>query len=147
MGWGLRMTSRIFLDASVLFAAAYSASGASRELLRLGLEGKVELFTNQTAVDEAERNLSRKAPEGVGIFRALLAALPIEVAPTPGQAEIKPLLGFVVAKDAPILAGAIACRADYLATFDRQHLIGIDTSHLSTTLVIATPGDVLERAR
>lgn len=58
------MTSRIFLDASALFAAAYSPTGAARELLRLGREGSVTVVTNQIAIEEAERNLTRKAPEG-----------------------------------------------------------------------------------
>ena len=139
------MTSRIFFDASALFAAVYSPTGAARELLRLGLDGSVKLVTNQIAIEEAERNLARKAPEGVTIIRALLAALPIEVLATPSPREIQTLLPLVVAKDAPILAGALACRADYLATFDRQHLIGIDITSLSTSLVIATPGDILNR--
>lgn len=141
------MTSRIFLDASALFAAAYSPTGAARELLRLGLEGSVTLVTNRIAIEEAERNLQRKLPEGVAIFRALLAALPIEVLAAPSPREIQTLLPLVVAKDAPILAGALACRADYLATFDRQHLIGIDVARVSTNLIIATPGDILNRIR
>ncbi len=141
------MTSRIFLDASALFAAAYSPTGAARELLRLGREGSVTLVTNQIAIEEAERNLTRKAPEGVAIIRTLLAALPIEVLATPSPREIQTLLPLVLAKDAPILAGALACGADYLATFDRQHLIGIDVTSLSTNLVIATPADILNRIR
>ena len=141
------MTSRIFLDASALFAAAYSPTGAARELVRLGREGSVTLVTNQIAIEEAERNLTRKAPEGVAIIRTLLAALPIEVLATPSPREIQTLLPLVLAKDAPILAGALACGADYLATFDRQHLIGIDVTSLSTNLVIATPGDILNRIR
>ncbi len=141
------MTSRIFLDASALFAAAYSPTGAARELVRLGREGSVTLVTNQIAIEEAERNLTRKAPEGVAIIRTSLAALPIEVLATPSPREIQTLLPLVVAKDAPILAGALACGADYLATFDRQHLIGIDVTSLSTNLVIATPGDILNRIR
>lgn len=141
------MTSRIFLDASALFAAAYSPTGAAREILRLGMEGAVHLFTNQIAIEEAERNLTRKAPEGVAIARALLAALPIQVSPAPNADAIATLLPLVVAKDAPILAGAVACQADYLATFDRQHLIGIDVATLWTSLVIATPGDILNHLR
>jgi len=81
------------------------------------------------------------------MIRALLAALPIVVHPAPGPDEIDTLLPIVVAKDAPILAGALSCQADYLATFDRQHLIGIDVTSLSTNLVIATPGDILNHIR
>jgi predicted nucleic acid-binding protein len=38
---------RVFLDASVLFAAAYSESGASREIIRLGVQGQVELWASE----------------------------------------------------------------------------------------------------
>ena len=141
------MTRRIFFDASALFAAAYSPTGAARELLRLGLEGRVALVTNQIAVEEAERNLQRKAPEGIAVFRALLAALPIVVNPAPTAEEIASVESVVVAKDAPILAGALACQADYLATFDRQHLIGIEVSRFTLKLVIAQPGDILSAIR
>ena len=47
----------------------------------------------------------------------------------------------------PILAGALACQAVYLGTFDRQHLIGIDVAGLSTTLIIATLRTILSRLR
>lgn len=147
MGWSLKVTSRIFLDASAMFAAAYSSGGASRELLRLGLAGEVSLITNQTAIEEAERNLERKAPEAAAVFRAILAAFPIGVLPAPTQLEFEAAAAVAVAKDAPILAGAVAGRADYLVTFDRQHLIGLDVSSLAPTLVIATPGDVLVKVR
>lgn len=135
--------SRIFLDASALFAAAYSSTGAAREMLRLSLENRIQLITNRVAVEEAERNLERKAPEGAATFRAILNAFPIEVLPAPDQVEIQAAAEFVVAKDAPILAGAIECSADYLATFDRQHLLGLDVSRIAPKLVTATPGDIL----
>lgn len=141
------MTSRIFLDASALFAAAYSPNGAARELLRLSLEGRVLLFTNHIAVEEAERNLERKAPEGTAIFRAILSNFPINVLPTPDITDFEAAKVYVVPKDAPILAGAIASGAEYLATFDRQHLIGIDVSRIAPKLVIATPGDILDQTR
>jgi predicted nucleic acid-binding protein len=141
------MTKRIFLDASAPFAAAYSSAGAVRELLQMGFQGRVQLITNQIAIEEAERNLERKAAEGITIFRAILAAFPIEVQVAPDQAEFEAAAIYVVAKDAPILAGAIACQADYLATFDRRHLIGVDLTDLPTAPVIATPGDILALLR
>ncbi len=116
MGWSQWMTIRIFLDASALFAAAYSSTGAARELLRLSLEKRVQLITNQIAVEEAERNLERKAPEGVAIFWAILNAFPIEVLSTPDITEIPEAAGEygngLVSKDAPILAGAVASGAE-----------------------------------
>jgi predicted nucleic acid-binding protein len=49
---------RIFLDASVVFAAAYSHSGAARELLHRGLQGDVRLVVSQDVLEETTRNLA-----------------------------------------------------------------------------------------
>jgi predicted nucleic acid-binding protein len=34
---------RVFIDSSVLIAASYSSTGASREIIRQGIRGKIEL--------------------------------------------------------------------------------------------------------
>lgn len=49
---------RAFVDASVLFAASYSATGASRELIRLAFQGKVELVISDDVLEEVRRNLA-----------------------------------------------------------------------------------------
>lgn len=147
MGLRPAMTPRIFLDASVLFAAAYSPTGAARELLRLALEGDVVLFTNQFAADETTHNLGRKAPEAVSVFQAILTVAPISVNLSPDEALVRAAAVYVELKDAPIVAGAIAAEADYLATFDKQHLLSVDTVAEQSGLVIATPGDILARLR
>ena len=54
---------RAFLDTSVLYAAAYSETGASREILRQAIRGAVGLVISQLVLEEARRNLQAKAPE------------------------------------------------------------------------------------
>jgi len=54
---------RAFLDTSVLYAAAYSETGASREILRQAVRGAVGLVISQLVLEEARRNLQAKAPE------------------------------------------------------------------------------------
>lgn len=140
------MRARIFLDASALLVGAYaSPTGAMRVLIRLTFADFYLLYTNEIAVEEAERTLQSKAPEAVAIFRKLLVALPlnqIKSAPKPGQIERARTV--VVPADAPLLAGALSCKADYLLTFDRQ-LIGRDVSSIAPKLVITTPGDMLHQ--
>jgi len=56
---------RVFLDASVLFAAAYSATGASREIIRRAIRGQIECVVSDLVLEEARRNLGAKAPEAL----------------------------------------------------------------------------------
>jgi predicted nucleic acid-binding protein len=136
--------NRIFLDATVLFAAAHSSTGASRELFALAKAGRIELITNEIAVEETERNLLRKAPDGLSIFKALMETQLITVIPAPTKEEVLAAAAYTALKDAPIVAGAIAAQADYLVTFDRKHLLNPPEVAEKSSLVIATPGEALE---
>ncbi len=138
---------RIFLDATVLFSAAFSASGASRELLRLAQQGKVELVTNQIAITETERNLATKSEEGLLIFQVLMERLPITILENPSRATVEWAAEYTALKDAPIVAGAVDAEADYLATFDRKHLINPPEVAENAKLTIATSGTILEAVR
>jgi len=53
---------RVFLDANVLFTAAYRPEGLSALLVELGAAGRVTLLTSPLAIVEAERNLEAKRP-------------------------------------------------------------------------------------
>jgi predicted nucleic acid-binding protein len=53
---------RVFLDANILFTAAYSPDGLSALLIELGAAGRVTLLTSPLAIVEAERNLEAKRP-------------------------------------------------------------------------------------
>ena len=59
-----------FLDASVLIPAAISPRGSSRDIIEAGERGQVRLIVNQDVLDEAERNLYRKAPQALRTFWA-----------------------------------------------------------------------------
>jgi predicted nucleic acid-binding protein len=141
------MPLRIFLDASALFSAAYSATGAARELLRLGVEEEVRLVTNAFAVTETRRNLGSKAPHAVPLLEAILSSLPLEIRPDPDVEAVLRAAVYVELKDAPIVAGAIEAEVDYLATFDRHHLLNVATVATRSDVTIATPGDILSAIR
>lgn len=53
---------RIFTDTSVYFSACYSEEGASFEIFRQALPGKVPLVISDYVLDETERSLARKSP-------------------------------------------------------------------------------------
>lgn len=105
----------VFLDANVLFSAAYRADSRLRRLWRLR---GVQLLTSGFAVEEARRNLA------TAVQRSELDKLlePIRIIAFSGPLE-HPIFATIVLpdKDRPILLAAITARATHLVTGDFQH--------------------------
>jgi predicted nucleic acid-binding protein len=104
---------RIFLDSSVLYAAAFSATGPARRLILKGLERSIALAISDLVLEETKRNLTKNAPLALPYFH-LLADLFVEV---------RKAAQIVHLKDAPIMAAAAKAKAEYLATHDVKHLL------------------------
>jgi predicted nucleic acid-binding protein len=113
----------------------------------LALEGEVCLLTNRDVLLEAERNLKQKAPEAIPLFRLLMELVSPEIVPDPEPELLRAVLEFVIAKDAIVVAGAIAGKADYLVTFDRKHLIDLPEVSKRSSLPIVLPEVVLRVVR
>lgn len=96
---------RIFIDASVLFSASLSSTGASRELIRLSIQNKIALVANKLVLQEVEKNISAKNPEVIDYHRLLTELLKIELV-EPASEEITVVLPYTALKDAPHLAYA-----------------------------------------
>ena len=79
---------RAFLDTSVLFAASYSPTGASRELIRLAFQGQVQLVISDDVLEEARRNLAAKLPNALDLFQQIVELIPFEIV-TPTLAEVQ----------------------------------------------------------
>ena len=107
----------VFLDAHVLFTAAYSPDGLSALLIELGAAGRVTLLTSPLAIVEAERNLEAKRPPGLPTLRSSLTAVRVVREPAPGDVErlTPPDLS---SKDRPLLAAAIVAHATHFVTGD-----------------------------
>ncbi len=125
----------VFLDANVLFSAAYKPG--SRLLALWGLP-KVTLATSAYAVEEARRNLPR--PEQKAILENLVKDLRIllEVRPVPPL----PASVDLPEKDLPILTAAIQIQANILLTGDVRHF-GPLFGRLIKGVRILTPADFL----
>ena len=108
---------RVFLDANVLFTAAYSPDGLSALLVELGAAGRVTLLTSPLAIVEAERNLEAKRPAALATMRRSLAAVRVVREPAPADVErlTPPELS---PKDRPLLAAAIGAHATHFVTGD-----------------------------
>jgi predicted nucleic acid-binding protein len=137
------MSHRLFFDSSALYAAAYSSTGAARELIRWSLHGKVQTIISQDVLDEIQRNITRKAPDVVGVYRLFLSLLSIEVVPDPTKTEVREAEQFVTQKDAPIVAAAKKAKIDYLVTFDKKHLLRQTGLAIYIGAEIVTPKEVL----
>ena len=101
---------RVFLDANVLFSAAWRSGGG---LTRLWEIPRSELVTSPYAAVEAERNLARKRPDAMDRFAALLRRIEITNALCllDDGHDLPP-------KDVPILAAAVASQCQVLLTGD-----------------------------
>ena len=96
---------RIFLDANVLFSAAYS-DGAVRRLFA-DIQGTGHtVVADRYVIEEAIRNLSIHRPEAIRFFHAMTTSL--TVVPTRQWSEEIPPDITLPEKDVPVLAGAIA---------------------------------------
>src|SRR5436190_2345008 len=118
------MMNRVFVDASVLFAASYSATGSARDLITLGAAGNVLLVISQEALEEVERNLPNDVPETVELFNAFVAVAFSHIVTDLTKEEILAAATYTALKDAPIVAAAIKSQATYLVTYDKKHLLG-----------------------
>jgi predicted nucleic acid-binding protein len=103
---------RLFLDANVLFSAAYWRDSG---LLRLWRLPRCSLLTSSYAAEETRRNLAGSNQ------RARLGKL-LESVTIVGEAESLGVANVgLPAKDQPILAAATRAKATHLLTGDARH--------------------------
>lgn len=131
---------RIFLDANVLFSAAWQ-EGRARALFALAEKAGATLLTSPHVREEARRNLEAKRPQALPYFEELLGRTdPVPEAP-PALVEKARGLGLPL-KDAPVLAAAWSARADALVTGDRRHF-GHWFGKRVQGVRVHTPGEVV----
>lgn len=133
---------RIFLDANVLFSAAYRETGSVRAFFVLARAGACTLESSAYAVAEARRNILAKHPGRIADLESLVAELSLCREPSPGT------LAWVAAnhlppKDAPILAAAIDAGCHMLVTGDRTHFGTLFGRRVRGT-VVALPAEAIE---
>jgi hypothetical protein len=78
---------RVFLDSSVLYAAAFSATGPARQLLLKGLQGSVTLCISGLVIKETKRNLSKNTPLALPYFTTIADLLAMS-ATRPTKVEV-----------------------------------------------------------
>lgn len=103
---------RVFLDANVLFSAAYRADAG---LLKLWRARGIQLCSSSYALEEARINLDEPAQ------RARLTQLEAKLQLFDALEQELPSGVLLPGKDVPILLAAIAANATHLLTGDLRH--------------------------
>jgi len=114
---------RVFLDSNVILSGLLSDKGAPRILLDL-LTLKLPFLVGSTGrynLIEMERNLEKKMPEILAVYKRYFPRLNLKIIPLPQPDELKAFAGKIADKDVPILISAIRSKADFLVTGDKQH--------------------------
>ena len=129
---------RIFLDANVLFSAAYLENS---RLGRLWLLEDIELLSSAYAIEEARRNLALDRPPALTRLEEL----------TPKLTLINPRHDFntpaglrLDSKDRAILRAAIHSKADFLLTGDSR-LFGHLYGKCAESVIVLRPAQYFER--
>jgi predicted nucleic acid-binding protein len=142
------VTYRIFLDASVLLAAAGSQHGGSSLVMSVLLgSDEYETLTSTIVELESRINLHLKfSPLARLRFRSFVGELmPVRV----DLADVAPptdLPASVASKDSHVLAACLAVGASICLTLDRRHLLTEDVRAWGTRhgVQFFTPGEFLE---
>ncbi len=114
--------SKLFIDSSVLIAASISSTGSARNLIISSIDNKFKIVVSDLVLEETVRNLTNKAPKALPALQLFLEALNPEVV-SPSKSLVMKVSRVIELKDAPIVAGAITAKAEYLVSFDRKHLL------------------------
>jgi len=128
---------RLFLDANVLFSAAYRAKAGLLQFWKLK---SVTLCSSRYALEEARINLTQDAQRrrleklatAIEFFDAIPRLLPCEAT--------------LPDKDVPIFLAAIAARATHLVTGDVHHF-GRYFSKTIEGILVLPPADYLRKSR
>jgi putative PIN family toxin of toxin-antitoxin system len=117
-----RKKCKVFLDSNVLLSGLFSDKGSPRiilDLLTLNLP-MLAAATGRYNLIEIERNLKKKMPEAIPLYQRYLPKLGLEIVAMPSRSTVISMAGDIAEKDAPVLASAIACGAEYLITGDKK---------------------------
>jgi uncharacterized protein len=131
---------RIFLDANVLFSAAYLENSGLARLWQLK-DG--ELLSSAYALEETRRNLALDSPLALARLERLTPKLTLLDSPAHLRLPASIRLD---SKDRPILLAAIHGKADFLLTGDARHFDHLYGNRIEGVLVLR-PAQYFQRRR
>lgn len=122
---------RLFLDANILFSAAYRQNTGLHGLWQMARRAEIELVTSAYAFEEAHRNLS-----GAGQERLAKLIESVEVCASQLPPDTIPSLASLPEKDRPILLAAVSARATHLITGDFKHFGRVFNERIAGVLIL-----------
>ena len=136
---------RVFLDSNIILSGLLSDKGAPRiilDLLSIGLPFLIGL-TGRYNLVEIERNLKKKMPGILSVYKVYSPKLNLKIIPLPHKEELREYFGKIADKDIPVLVSAIRGKADFLVTGDKQHFEKIKARE-EYPLRIVTPSEFID---
>ena len=135
----------VFLDASVLVAAARSPNGGSAVAMEVCTGRHFRAVLTTRVLAEARVNIAEKFgdTELVRFYRQLASIEP-EMAPEPSEEGVMACVPLTTEKDAHVLAAALESGAAYLLTLDRRHLLNPLVLSAGLPVRVLTPGEFLQ---
>lgn len=105
---------QVFLDANIIFSAAYGSPAVKRLWERAG-DGDFSLLASPYVIEEARRNLDTEdQAAALGKFLSRVKVVPEADPEISCPLDLPP-------KDRPVFMAAVQARADYLVTGDLIH--------------------------
>lgn len=140
------MKPRLFIDSSVLFTAANSERGHSRDFLVLSAREELVLVLSNYVLEETRRNLaSLKKPEDIDL-EYLLSKAKVEIT-NADRNEVLLAAKITVLKDAPVIAVAKKANVDMLVSLDRKHLLDHPELEAYIDAPILTPKEAFQKIK
>lgn len=130
---------RLFLDANVIFSAAYKPDARVRELWGLA---RVELVTSGYALEEASRNLAAIRPGNLHELERLTDRLRLA---EPSEGRTLPAGVTLNEKDRPVFLAALEAGVTHFLTGDRDFDALLDSS--VEGVLVLRPGEYLRRRK
>ena len=134
----------VFLDSNVILSGLLSDRGAPRvilDLISLSLPFLKDLTGNYNIL-EIERNLNKKLPACIPVFKKYLPKPNLEIIFLPTREEIKKYAGATAAKDTPVLVSALNGKADFLVTGDKKDFWPLKKNG-SLSIKVVSPAEFL----
>ncbi len=113
---------KVFLDSNVILSGLISDRGSPRIILDLLVLGLPFLSgaTGEYNIIEIERNVKKKVPKLLPLYKKYVASLKLEIISLPSPKAVNRLSGCIADKDIPVLASAIKGKVDFLVTGDKK---------------------------
>jgi len=136
---------RVFLDSNVILSGFISDRGAPRIILDIlclklpFLQG----ITGRYNIAEVERNLAKKIPDAIPVYKQYFHELNLKIVPLPSAEEVLNFSGHISGKDVPVVVSAINGKADFLITGDKKDFGKLKMKR-DYPFMIVSPSEFLE---